>query len=350
MKYECMMKHLNIFAVVLAAIGATGVAKGHGTPIFVNVAEDKLDVTGGTANTAGFAPMIFVESTSAGDPFGSFPLEPFGPIVFWEIPGFNLNGLQVSSGLYLEVLPRPVAGSEPAIEQLLWYWDPVSEAVAETPVDAALHILNSELESLTLLPDNSTAPPPFFVAEPLSTDLGEHKHLLGYALDNDPPAIAGAYGFFAQLSSDLYETSDPFLVVLNNMVSYGDMVEAALATNAAAIDPNAGEELPGDYNGDNIVDAADYTVWRDAMEAGETTLLNRNPANSGLVDDDDYSYWRTNFGLTAEGTGSSAARASVPEAASSLLFAIALPALFLSARNLHAKNVPIRSGTSSPRA
>lgn len=59
----------------------------------------------------------------------------------------------------------------------------------------------------------------------------------------------------------------------------------------------------GDYNGDGTVDAADYTVWRDAAEAGAMTLTNRDPANSGLIDEDDYTSWRNNFGATGGGGG-----------------------------------------------
>ncbi|MCA9241147.1 MAG: hypothetical protein KDA37_13145, partial [Planctomycetales bacterium] len=54
---------------------------------------------------------------------------------------------------------------------------------------------------------------------------------------------------------------------------------------------------PGDYNGDASVDAADYTVWRDAL--GEA-----NPAadgdGDGLVDQDDYGVWRDNYGVTPD--------------------------------------------------
>ena len=40
--------------------------------------------------------------------------------------------------------------------------------------------------------------------------------------------------------------------------------------------------LAGDYNNDGIVDAADYTVWRDSLESG-TPLLNET-ASLGTVD------------------------------------------------------------------
>jgi len=62
--------------------------------------------------------------------------------------------------------------------------------------------------------------------------------------------------------------------------------------------------LPGDFNGDNVVNAADYTVWRNGL--GSTYTL------------DDYDDWKTHFGETLPGGGSAAA-ASVPEPATWLL-------------------------------
>ena len=56
----------------------------------------------------------------------------------------------------------------------------------------------------------------------------------------------------------------------------------------------------GDYNGDFIVDAADYTVWRDTL--GSTTDLRANGDNTnasmGVVDEADYEAWKSHFGDT----------------------------------------------------
>jgi hypothetical protein len=49
----------------------------------------------------------------------------------------------------------------------------------------------------------------------------------------------------------------------------------------------------GDYNADNMVDAADYVVWR--KNVGGTTLPNET-ASLGVVDDVDYAEWQTYFG------------------------------------------------------
>ena len=53
----------------------------------------------------------------------------------------------------------------------------------------------------------------------------------------------------------------------------------------------------GNYNGDAVVDAADYTVWRDSF--GSTTQLAADGDDDGDVDMDDYNVWVSNFGQYA---------------------------------------------------
>jgi hypothetical protein len=70
--------------------------------------------------------------------------------------------------------------------------------------------------------------------------------------------------------------------------------------------------VPGDYNRDGTVNAADYAVWRDHL--GQAfTLTNENPAAStpAVVDAEDYNFWKSNFGQTL-GSGSGTT-ATVPE-------------------------------------
>jgi hypothetical protein len=57
--------------------------------------------------------------------------------------------------------------------------------------------------------------------------------------------------------------------------------------------------LPGDYNGDNVVDAADYTTWRDGL--GTT------------YEQADYDIWKDHFGESAGGGSQVATSAIVPE-------------------------------------
>jgi hypothetical protein len=65
--------------------------------------------------------------------------------------------------------------------------------------------------------------------------------------------------------------------------------------------------LPGDYNDDGIVDAADYTIWRDTLDS--TIDLRANGDNTGtsagLIDQADYDMWKLHFGETV-GSGANA--------------------------------------------
>lgn len=82
----------------------------------------------------------------------------------------------------------------------------------------------------------------------------------------------------------------------------------------------------GDYNGNNVVDAADYTTWRNALTAGTSTLL--NDPTPGSVTESDFAYWRAHFGETLGGGAGSAiassSQAGVPEPATIYLLTVAL--------------------------
>jgi hypothetical protein len=70
---------------------------------------------------------------------------------------------------------------------------------------------------------------------------------------------------------------------------------------------------PGDYNGDNVIDAADYVVWRKLDgQMGENLAADGN--GDDVVDKLDYDLWRTNFGSSVAAAGAHAtSNASVPE-------------------------------------
>lgn len=75
----------------------------------------------------------------------------------------------------------------------------------------------------------------------------------------------------------------------------------------------------GDYNGNHVVDAADYAVWR------KTLTNSASPAGSGADGDSsgtigpgDYTFWRARFGNAAPGAGSLVG-GLVPEPTTALL-------------------------------
>ena len=83
--------------------------------------------------------------------------------------------------------------------------------------------------------------------------------------------------------------------------------------------------LPGDFDGDGLVDAGDYLLWRRTF--GQTGLAAYSGADgdgNSIVDDADYGVWRANFGLSAGGSGSGQLfTAAVPEPATLWLLTIA---------------------------
>ncbi|WP_197531283.1 hypothetical protein [Posidoniimonas corsicana] len=80
-----------------------------------------------------------------------------------------------------------------------------------------------------------------------------------------------------------------------------------------------GVGLAGDFNEDNVVDAADYTVWRDNV--GAASLPNDN--GLGVVGQAHYELWRSQYGSTQSGPS---AAASAPEPAAVVLMLAAAAA------------------------
>lgn len=83
-----------------------------------------------------------------------------------------------------------------------------------------------------------------------------------------------------------------------------------------------GGGLAGDYNGDGLVDAIDYAIWRetlgDTVTAGEGADGNGN----GVIDSGDFTTWQDNYGATAPGAGGIA----TPEPATALLLSMLMTA------------------------
>jgi uncharacterized protein YjbI with pentapeptide repeats len=131
----------------------------------------------------------------------------------------------------------------------------------------------------------------------------------------------------------VFTISSPYTWNLSQLYTTGEVTLAAVPT------------LPGDYNNNGIVDAADYTVWRDRL-GQSVTLANENPAaaSPGLVDAEDYAFWTANFGnvLPDLGAGSGAAHVApgdspganyaVPEPASVVLLTFAAASVALRTR------------------
>jgi hypothetical protein len=88
-------------------------------------------------------------------------------------------------------------------------------------------------------------------------------------------------------------------------------------------------EIPGDFNGDRIVDSADYAAWQSAFGTTGTSAADGN--HDGIVDGNDYIIWRRAMLANAAGSGSGIAQpaSTVPEPTGAILFAIAMMGLVL---------------------
>lgn len=128
--------------------------------------------------------------------------------------------------------------------------------------------------------------------------------------------------FFSPLNQGLIFTSVP-----GSSSDIGDIEEAFLFY--AEYTTNLGVPIEqGDFNGDDVVDAADYTLWRDTL--GQTVFpgTNADASGNGLIDAADYTIWAANYGTSSPSSLASASAVPEPTAAVLLL----LGALFGSAR------------------
>jgi hypothetical protein len=94
-----------------------------------------------------------------------------------------------------------------------------------------------------------------------------------------------------------------FKIESTKNVPYGTVI---LDTQGAPNMPVVVEPvLPGDYNDDGVVDAVDYTVWRNNF--GTAFDLNgngdENGDSEGTVDEADYTWWKSNYGSSPLGAG-----------------------------------------------
>lgn len=76
----------------------------------------------------------------------------------------------------------------------------------------------------------------------------------------------------------------------------------------------------GDYNFDGVVDAADYTAWRDSL--GSTVDLAADGDGDGEITIDDYEIWRQNYGAML-GVSAGQVALAVPEPVAATLLATA---------------------------
>jgi hypothetical protein len=221
----------------------------------------------------------------------------------------EVDALPAGLDLFWDFLPM-TAGTQVSN---LYYWDGIdTDDNGLTASDVALQLPATSLELRLNSPGIGTGfgsaavtgTPEMIEGKKVNTtafDGSMHHHGI-FRLDATSGAASPASGFYLISmhirTAGALETSDPFFVYFDAGVNNP---QATLALREYLIDNydtlTSPPSLIGDFNADGIVDAADYTVWRDAVGANDRPEIDVD--NSGLVDAGDYALWRSNFGATS---------------------------------------------------
>jgi hypothetical protein len=81
--------------------------------------------------------------------------------------------------------------------------------------------------------------------------------------------------------------------------------------------------IPGDFNGDGLVNTTDYTAWRDTFGQTVAHWTGADGNGDGVVDKGDYVVWRKHMSASGSGAGIGPG-AAVPEPAATLLVVAAI--------------------------
>lgn len=149
----------------------------------------------------------------------------------------------------------------------------------------------------------------------------------------------------ARIDIDLAELGFSGQVLVRDLWSRADVgmfeghFPAELGVHAAGLYFIAEPSLPGDFNGDGSVDAADYGTWRENLGAVDSVLAPGSTEDgSGIVDAADFLTWKANYGLTGSAVIGDPTTAPEPAAVLVLLGGIAGQTATLRGRGIRAES------------
>lgn len=147
-----------------------------------------------------------------------------------------------------------------------------------------------------------------FVNTPEYPD-GTWAYFTTFDANGSGTAIDGDVAFPFTVGPSFFGEVDPLMTQGNTQLVVPDTVSFFYNFSAP--------ETTGDFNQDGVVNAADYTVWRDSF--GSTANLEADANGDGIVSSPDDDIWRNNYGLEP---GNADSLAVVPEPSTGLLLAI----------------------------
>lgn len=289
---------------LLLVLTTSEFASGHGTPIELDVVDEVLTV--GHPDD-GYAPLVFGQLNEESDPQGPLNHPVLGRTLLWGLPGIDIAGMADSASLSIEVLaPIGVDGSP----ETLWYWRAQTGEIESLGNESELRLLLADGSFVALHGADITAPSSATLASTVAGQTGYHNHgLVNFAMPYDPESLqTGLYGFFSRFTSNTYVASDWFLTVFNVGATYGDMSPASEAMWGAA--------FPGDYDRNGTLDANDASAW--AATYGSQPPLKYGGADGngdGIINAVDYSLWRDQVASTVT---------LIPEPITAVLVALAV--------------------------
>jgi hypothetical protein len=175
--------------------------------------------------------------------------------------------------------------------------------------------VNLEVDTIAIGPSGIAGLPGFTRVSLRSASSG-NLVTVGTIDNSNGGAFVSMEGSIALLMSDIFNS-----VTTNPALSFAIFDNVQVFAGLVPLDPGV---LGGDYNDNGVVDAADYTVWRDNLGGAAGTLT--NDVDGGMIGQAQYETWKANFGMTT-GMGQGAlGHEAVPEPAAWIL----LIAAFLS--------------------
>jgi hypothetical protein len=148
---------------------------------------------------------------------------------------------------------------------------------ASTTIRVAPTLLPLANGGETALADALGAPLPVDLAQDGSTLFRWNTNVAPNGMMTPQQWAAGTYKWAIRATNDWLQVSNDLLLTINLVVT-----------------PTT---IPGDYNGDTIINTADYSVWRNRL--GQTfDLPNKDPAATtpNVVDREDYNFWKSPYG------------------------------------------------------
>jgi hypothetical protein len=116
----------------------------------------------------------------------------------------------------------------------------------------------------------------------------------------DTKAIVRRYEYF-EYTGPYDEENEAVSVWDGNGDPPVDELGQFISANIVAANLAPPDRVYGDFNGDGIVNAADYTVWRD--DYGQEDEHRADGDDNGLVDDDDHHVWANGYGRSLNDNG-----------------------------------------------